>query len=374
MFKNWKNVNKRKFSILVLAAVVLITAVIWCLLNFMPYSISSTPTVIPPDTLSEHDMAIVKNQLLLLNTKGIMAYNKKGEYQWDFALKTAAPYLAVQESQVAVADCENAAVWRLNGERLSYSIEETQPVSGAVVNKNGYIGVISSEHGYRSIITVYDDYGTECYKWYSGDAYITAAAISDNNKYLAVAGIMPAAQNVQTVVYFFDMGGTEPLGQVILENEVAYKLLYSGSNVYLLTDKGIFSYNKKGSLKEEYSFVGRTLHAFSFEDADSMTVALSRTDEAGGMLAGSSVIALSTHLKEKCAADIDFEVTAMDAKDGFIAATGLRNAWLLKNNGSVKAKATLTGDCEQIRLFNKGKAFVTLAGSTVHIYSVHAGF
>lgn len=92
------------------------------------------------------------------------------------------------------------------------------------------------------------------------------------------------------------------------------------------------------------------------------------------MLANSQVIALSRHLKEKCAVNTDFEVSAMDSKDGFIVVTGIRNAWLIKDSGKVKAKGSLAGDSERVLLFDKGKAFVTIAGSTVYIYNVHVGY
>lgn len=374
MGKSRLNVSRRTVSIAAVILAVVLVVVLWCVFAFMPYAISDSPKIIPPDTISEHDMAIVKNKLVLINTKGIMAYDKKGDYLWDYAMKTAEPYLTASGGKMAVADRENAAVWNLTGNNLNFNLEEENPVTGVVLNKNGYTGVISSEHGYRSIFTVYNDYGTESFKWYSGDTYITAAALADNNKNMAVAGINATSKAIQTVISFFDMNKTDPLGEVILDNTVAYKLVYGGTDVYVLTDKGVFCYNKKGALKYEYSFVGRTLHSFSFHDADSLAVALSCTDEAGSMLANSQVIALSRHLKEKCAVNTDFEVSAMDSKDGFIVVTGIRNAWLIKDSGKVKAKGTLAGDSERVLLFDKGKAFVTIAGSTVYIYNVHVGY
>ena len=370
-----RRLNKRVIALIGIGIVILLTAGIWAVFAFMPHTIEQTPKIIPPDTISEHDMAIVDNQLLLMNTKGIMAYDKKGAYQWDYALKTAVPYLAASTGKTFTAsDGENAGVWNLTRETLNYSLEETAPITGVIVNKNGYTGTISSEHGYRSILTVYDDYGTEVYKWYSGEAYITAAALADNDRYLVTAGLKTGAQDIQTVLQFFDMQQTEPLGQVILENCVAYKLLYDGTDVYVLTDNAVYCYNRKGTQKYTYSFAGRTLHAFAFSDADNITLALNSTDEAGSMLSGSQVVALTKHLKEKSVQTVSFEVSAMDARDGYIVVTGLRNVWLMKRSGAVKAKSTLTGDSERVLLFDKGKAFVTLAGRTASIYSVHIGY
>ena len=366
------NINRRIAAAIAVGIILGLLVVVWALSLFMQYSIAE-PVFIPPDTLSEHDFAISDDKLLLLNTKGIKSYNKDGEYRWDSSIKTASPMLVSSADRFVVADFENATAFNMTKEKVNYTIESKTPVIGAIINSNGYTGIISSEHGYRSILTIYDDFGNEFYKWYSGEGYISAAAISNNNKNMATCAISSSSNTVQTIIHFFDMRKTEQTAQVILENEVAYKLIYDNNFAYVLTDKGIYSFNKKGVLKNSYPFTGRLVHAFSFNSTSDIAIALSRTDETGSMLSGSDVVFLNKKLKQKASVPTEFEVSAMDSNDGYTIICGLRNVWLMKNNGKVKLRNTLKSDCDRIKLFDDGDAFVTLAGSTTGIYKVKMG-
>ncbi|MBR4030336.1 MAG: hypothetical protein IKJ06_02950 [Clostridia bacterium] len=366
--------NKQLISAIAVGAVIAVLLIWWALSMWMPYHITDTPAEIPSDTISEHDFEISGNSLLLMNTMGIRAYDKNGEYIWDYAVKTANPFITVSGNKIAVADTENGQAVILKKNKVYYEIEESMPISSITVNNDGYSGVISSEHGYRSVFTVYDDFGNLYFKWHSGQNYIVSADISDNNKNMAVAGISTTDNNVQTVINFFNMNNTTPIGQAVLDGEVAYKLNYFGAKVYVLTDKGIYLYNKKGKLKDSYMFTGRTLHAFALDDKDNLAVCLSRTDEAGSMLSGSQVISLSENLKEKERVSLEFEASCMDAKNDRILVSGLRNVTLLKKSGRILAEGTLKNDASRIKLFENGKSFVTLEGSLASVYSIKAGF
>ena len=363
-------INKKALLVFISGTIVGLAVLFFIITNFKPYHISD-PVVIPPATLSEHDFATFNNQLLLLNNKGVQAYNKNGDYLWDYAIKTASPLIEAKGDRFAVADTENSIVASMSKKKQHYVIEFPTPITDITTNRKGFIGIISSEHGYRSILSVYDDYGTEHYKWYSGEGYITATAIHDNGKNLAVSTLFASEDNSAcTAIHFFDMKKPEPVAEVILKSEVAYKLIYEGQKVYVLTDKGIYTFNKKGERKESYPFYGRSLHAFAFSDADEITVALSRTDDTGSMLSGSEVLFLTKKLKVKGSSPVDFEVSVLDSKDGLAVVTGIRNLWLIKSDGKVKTKSTLKSDCEQILMFENQKGFATLSGSSACIYSI----
>lgn len=369
--KKTRKLNKKVLPVLAVGVILGILLVVFVMSNFMPYTIAE-PVTIPPATLSEHDFTVFNNQLLLINTKGVQAYNASGDYKWDYAIKTASPIMIAKGNRFTVADTENATITSLLKKKQNYSIENSTPVTGIVMNSKGYTGIISSEHGYRSVLSVYDDFGNEHYKWYSGEGYITAAAIHDNEKDLAATTFFASENNVTcTSIHFFDMKKAEPVAEVILENEIAYKLIYEGQKLYVLTDKAVRSYSKKGVEKASYPFYGRTLHAFSFESSNDMAVALSRTDSAGSMLSGSDVFFLEKNLKVKGSASTPFEVSSMDFKDGLAAVTGIRNVWLITSNGKIKAKSELKGDCERILMFENKDGFATLSGSNATVYPIH---
>ena len=368
------NLKAKKRSILIVAALLLIVIGYFVFDRYMPMRISGDPVVLPSDVLSSHEIAVVDDQLILVNTKGVLCYDEDGEYQWNCALKTAAPFLVTSGESVVVGDTENAEVDIIKDGRVSKTIAENEKISGIAVNENGRVAVVTTEPGYRSVVKVYNDYGKCVYEWYSGHIYVTAVALSQNDKYMAVAGLNPEAKDVECGLYFFDLSKEKPLGETVLSGAVAYKMVYDNKNVYVLSDKGIYNYTKNGKLSDSYDFMGRRLQAFSFENQEEMAIALSRSDATGSMLSGSEVVVFSEELEVECNVDTDFEITAMDISDGFVAAAGLRNVRIIRSNGDVRAKGELQSDCESIRLFSGGTRFATLSDSTVHIYELEYDF
>lgn len=372
MAKTKMNVKKR--NILIVSGI-LVLAILYFVVTYMiPMHISDKPTVLPADTISDHDIAIANNELVTVNSKGVMCYDQKGNYQWDCSLQTAAPFMDVSDEYVVVADTENAEINILKEGTLYKTLEENADVIGIDVNKDGYIAVVTGEPGYRSVVKVYNPYGNCVYEWYSGSMYATALALSQNNKYLAVAGLNPDAEDIESSLFFFDLGKEKPIGEAALKGSVAYKIIFDKKNAYILTDKGVYKYNKNGKLSSSYDFMGRNLHAFSFDDKKEIAVALSRSDASGSMLSGSEILILKSNLSVKGREDVEFEVSSMDMHDGFVAAAGLRNVCILRAGGSLKARGELQSDCDSIKLFNNGKSFATLSDSVIGLYSVDVGF
>ncbi|MBQ2966850.1 MAG: hypothetical protein IJE10_01850 [Clostridia bacterium] len=366
--------NPKKRNLIIIIAVLTVVILYFAIYYFMPMHISDKPVVLPADTISDHEIAVVHNELVTVNTKGVMCYDKTGEYQWDCALQTAAPFMGVADDYVVVADTENAEINILKDGTLYETIAETEQIAGIDVNENGYTAVVTGEPGYRSVVKVYNNFGNCIYKWYSGSVYVTALALSDNNKYMVAAGLDPNAEDVASSLYFFDLRQEKPMGEAVLKGSVAYKIIYDKKDAYILSDKGIYCYTKNGKLSHMYDFMGRNLHAFSFDDKKEIAVALNRADASGSMLSGSEILVFKDNLKVKGCADVDFEVTALDMHDGFVAAAGLRNVCVMRTSGIVKSRGELQSDCSSIKLFNGGKSFATLSDSTIHIYEVRFGF
>lgn len=366
--------NAKKRNIWIVSGL-LILIILYFAVNYMiPMHISGKPIVLPADTISEHEIAVVRNELVTVNTKGVMCYDKSGDYQWDCALQTAAPFMDASDEYVVVADTENAEINILKEGNLYKTIEENADVVGIDLNENGYVAVVTGEPGYRSVVKVYNGYGNCVYEWYSGSIYVTAVALSRNNKYLAVSGLNPNAEDIESSLMIFDLSKEKPVGEATVKGSVAYKIIFDKKNAYVLTDKGVHRYNKNGKLLSSYDFMGRNLHAFAFNDKKEIAIALSRADASGSMLSGSEVIVLKPNLSVKGGADVEFEVTSIDMHDGFVAAAGLRNVCILRANGSLKAKGELQSDCDSIKLFNNGKSFATLSDSIICLYSVEFGF
>ncbi len=366
--------SPKKRNVIIVSVILLIVLGYFLFTRFMPMRISDTPVVLPSDTMGAYQLDVLSDQLVVTNNKGVMCYDSDGEYDWDCAVKTASPFMGIAEDTIVLADTGNSEVHIIQDGKVKKTISESHEVAGIAVNQNGYVAVVTKEPGYKSVVKVYNKSGKCVYQWFSGGIYITAVALSQNDKYMVVSGINPNAKDMATSLYFFDLSKEKPLGEAQIKDALAFKIIYDNKEAYVLTEKGLYRYTKDGKRTNTYDFEGRRLNAFCMNNKDEIAVALSRTDASGTTLSGSEIIVFDDELDVESNTDTNFTVSTMDCNDGYVAAAGLNRVIALRNGGTVLATGNLKNECETICLFEDGDSFATLSDGTVYIYELEYDF
>ena len=375
MEKAKKRINGKKMALFLLGAI----AALFVLIKLVPagislifgHSISQDCITITPDAISNYDFDIYKNQIALFNSQGLKTYNYKGEYQWDIPAKVYDPYLDTNGNYAILADIDGGEIQHVSGDTVDFVIRTSQPIQKAAVSSDGYVAVVTSEKGYKSLVSVYDNKGEEIYKWYSGEIYVVDAQIAPDHKKMAVVGIDTSKNNLSSVVMFFDLSSDNPTAQVILDNSLAYQLVYAGQDVVVLTDHALKLIKNSGEIKAEYDFSGRSLHAFDLENTSKMVLALSQKDTDNS--ANSQIVVLNEKLKQTASNNLPVQITMLDERNGAIAAGGQRKLYVLTTGGRIKASGDMVKDAKYIKLTSDKKHIVTLSGSLVNIYQIKLG-
>ena len=366
--------SPKKRNILIVSVILLIIMGYFLFNRFMPMRLSEEPIALPSDASGAYQLFVLDNQLIVANSKGVMCYDDEGEYTWECPVKTASPFMEFAEESIILADTKNSEIYRIEEGKVKKTISEGHEVAGIAVNQNGYVAVVTKEPGYKSVVKVYNKSGKCVYQWSSGSIYVTAVALSQNDKYMVVAGIDPTAKDMNTSLKFFDLSKEKPMGEAQIKDALAFKIIYDTKEAYVLSEKGLYRYTKEGKRTDTYDFEGKRLNAFCMKNKDEIAVALSRTDNSGATLSGSEIIVFDDELDVESTAEVDFTAETMDCNDGYVAAAGLNQVIVMHNGGTVKVKGTLKSECETICLFEDGDRIATLSEGTVYIYELEYDF
>ena len=73
-------------------------------------------------------------------------------------------------------------------------------ISQVYVNKNGYVGVIMSATGYKTVIVLYTPSGEELFRTNLPTTYCSDIEISNDNKYMAIAELDSSGTMIETYI------------------------------------------------------------------------------------------------------------------------------------------------------------------------------
>ena len=140
-----------------------------------------------------------------------------------------------------------------------YAVETETPIISASVNKSGWAAVCTECEGYKGLVTVYNASGKAVFEWYSGEAYIVCADISENSKSLAVLGITPEGSRI----VFFDINSTDEKGRYELDGDVIIDMRFEKNDrAAAISSSRLITVGTDGTLKKEYGFGDRYLRNY----------------------------------------------------------------------------------------------------------------
>ena len=214
--------NIRKKIIISISSILILSIVILILLyvcnrefrdvidlNILRKNVSTdeVPTI-DLDINKSNQICVYSKYIAILNDKKISLYNSYGEFVTDFSVDINNAIFASTNKYLAIAED--------GGKNFYVFLENTYLWSGVIegeikqihVNSNGYIAIVTTDATYKSIITLYNQEGTEMLKKYLSFTRVIDVGISKDNKYLAVAELDTSGTLIQSNVDIISIENT----------------------------------------------------------------------------------------------------------------------------------------------------------------------
>lgn len=209
-----KVINKKKIAIAVLILLLIISGVTLLMVysmneefrNFWDYSVlrkeveSTDVKSIALDKNSLRYTYSYDNRLVVLEKKILKVYNKDGNEDLNFDINISNPIYDDYNRFLVMAEKNGGKVYLINDNNLAWQKDLEGNISQVYVNKNGYVGVVMSATGYKTVIVLYNPYGEELFRTYLRSTYCVDMEISNDNKYMAIAELDSSGTMLETSV------------------------------------------------------------------------------------------------------------------------------------------------------------------------------
>jgi hypothetical protein len=168
--------------------------------------------------------AVAGDGLAVASGSALQLLDAAGGAVWKQVVSYAEPAVFAAEDRVLFCDIgrRSAVLVTLEGE--SFPLEVSGGIITASMNKNGWYALVTEAAGYKGVVRVYNGARELRYEWWSGSGYVLRAALSPDNRILAVL----CADGSGGVLHFFSLDSENELASAEFPQELAFDLAFLG--------------------------------------------------------------------------------------------------------------------------------------------------
>ena len=149
-----------------------------------------------------------KNQLTL--------YNSSGANENNLEVQISNPLFDSANRFLVIGESNGKKVYMIEDKEIIWNSEVEGNISKVYVNKNGYVAVIMTGTSYKSEVQVFDPEGNSLFISFLSYTMAVDVAISNDNKYLAIAEVDTSGTIIQSNVRItsIEKAKTDPLNSI----------------------------------------------------------------------------------------------------------------------------------------------------------------
>lgn len=207
-----KKVNKKKIVvttiIIVIMIVVLSMVVIYCNNRlarewidknvFRKEVMQDNVSVIELKENQNASIQAFNKYIGVLNKNKFVIYSNTGNEEKTIELEVSNPIFNSANRFLVIAEKKGKKLYLITDKDVTWEAEIEGNISQVHVNKNGYVAVVVTDTSYKTVITMYNPEGKEMFKTYLSTTRTADIAISNDNKYLAIAEIDTSGTIIQS--------------------------------------------------------------------------------------------------------------------------------------------------------------------------------
>ncbi len=207
-----KQLNKKKIIIIIIA-VILLSAVItvsavyynnkpareWIDRYIFRKEVKQDNVSIIDLKESENTNVYAFNKYIGVLSKNVFnIYNSTGSEEKQLEIQISNPIFDSANRFLAIAENKGKKLYLITDKDISWEATVDGDISQIHVNKNGYVAVVITNTSYKTVIEMYNPQGKEMFKTYLSSTRTADVAISNDNKYLAIAEVDTSGTIIQS--------------------------------------------------------------------------------------------------------------------------------------------------------------------------------
>ncbi len=251
--------------------------------------------------------ASVGNGLAVASGSTLQLLNSAGETVWKQVVSFGTPAIAAADDRALFCDIGGQHAELVREDGTSTVLDVPEEIITASMNPDGWYVIVTDSAGYKGVVHVYNDECEPRYEWWSGSGYVLRAAVSPDDRLLAVL----CADGTGSKLHIFSLSSENELASAAFPQELAFDLGFLGSDtVCCVSEQALHFIRTDGTVAGEYSLGENALMDYDL-GSDSFVALFVSVYRAG---TGRTVLTLGRDGTELGRADIGESVTSLCAR------------------------------------------------------------
>jgi len=221
------------------------------------------------DMEDEARIEYYRDNIVVLKRNKLDIYDLNGKRIFSHTLTYSMPVLEISDKYVLAFDSGSNKMQIFNSFSRLYEYKneynEVNPIYGAKITDKGNIVYISSEKGYKSVVTVMNSGFKEIYRCGFGDKYVFDADIDEDAKRLAVAAFSGSNGDFLGEILLYDTETDENYEKrIVTEGEIPLIVEFNKAGFFSIFENSLKIFDADYEKLEDYNFSHKRLEHFCF--------------------------------------------------------------------------------------------------------------
>jgi len=245
-------------------------------------------------------------------TLGIQVFDAGGHETLRDSFRMTTPMVCSQGKRAISFDMGGTSVRVFSSTEVLVSLETFGAIVSATINANGWFAVCTQESTVsKGVVTVYNEAGNAVYRVNLASGYVLSAALTSDNKGLAVLNLAPDGSRVA----FYELNSEDVSRVFELQDRLILDMAYtSGGDMLLVAEDSLIALDRKNEGSEIYGFEGRSLGGYSIYGND---IAIYLLDYNVGY--SGRIVSIDKDGGVLGEIESDREIIAISLSDGYLA-------------------------------------------------------
>lgn len=139
------------------------------------------------------------------NKNKFTIYGSMGNIEKTLEIEISNPIFNSANRFLVIAEKKGKKVYLITDKEITWEAEIEGNISQVHVNKNGYVAIVITDTSYKTVIAMYNPEGVPLFKTYLSSTRTADIAISNDNKYLAIAEVDTSGTIIQSNIKVFSI-------------------------------------------------------------------------------------------------------------------------------------------------------------------------
>lgn len=204
-----KKLNKKKIIKLILFVILIILILLFSILYRKNSSVriffdkyifrkDITENTLPSINIDGAYSCVLNDNIVCLENNILTFYNKHANKIETMEIDISKPIFKCNGKYLCIAEENGSKIYLMTNKNIIWQKDIEGSISNLSLNSKGYVAVSIADTTYKNICKLYDSNGNDLFTTYLSKTYIIDSAISNDNKYLALAEINSSGIAIQS--------------------------------------------------------------------------------------------------------------------------------------------------------------------------------